>query len=290
MGPSPRRANARRCSRRRSRPASAIIRPFSLWSGPARRVVRRWFPRCFKRKDRPDTKSLCEAPMTVALKGSLLLAGAGKMGGALLAGWLERGLEQQRVIVQDPDPPPEVKQLLAKQGMLARPAVADLAEPPAVIVVAVKPQIMDDVLPDLAKLVGRDTLVLSIAAGRTIRSLESHLPAGTAVVRSIPNTPAAIGLGITVCCANAQVTADQRRLSDALLSAVGEVGWVEDEGLIDAVTAVSGSGPAYVFLLAECLAEAGKAAGLDEGLAQRLANATVAGAGELLRQSGVEAG
>jgi pyrroline-5-carboxylate reductase len=226
--------------------------------------------------------------MTVALKGSLLLAGAGKMGGALLASWLGRGLDPQRVLVQDPGPAPEVGELLAKHGMLARPAVTGLAEPPAVIVVAVKPQVMDDVLRPLARAVGPDTLLLSIAAGRTIRSLAAHLPVGTAVVRSMPNTPAAIGLGITVCCANAHVTADQRALCDALLSAVGEVVWVADEGLIDAATAVSGSGPAYVFLLAECLAEAGKAAGLEEGLAKRLANATVSGAGALLRGSGVE--
>jgi pyrroline-5-carboxylate reductase len=226
--------------------------------------------------------------MSVALQGSLVLAGAGKMGGALLAGWLERGLDPNRVLVQDPAPLPEVVALLARHGMRTRPSIAGLAEPPAVMVMAVKPQVMEDVFPPLAGLAGPETLVLSIAAGRTIRSFEAHLPAGTAVVRSIPNTPAAIGRGITVCCANRHVTADQRALCDELLSAVGEVGWVEDEGLIDAVTAVSGSGPAYVFLLAECLAEAGKAAGLNEGLAQRLANATVAGAGELLRQSGVE--
>jgi pyrroline-5-carboxylate reductase len=226
--------------------------------------------------------------MTVALKGSLLLAGAGKMGGALLAGWLQRGLDPRCVLVQDPAPPPEVKELLAKHGMPAHQAVTDLCEPPAVIVMAVKPQVMDDVLPPLTRLVGPDTLLLSIAAGRTIRTLEAHLPAGTAVIRSMPNTPAAIGLGVTVCCANAHVTADQRALCDALLSAIGGVGWVTDEGLIDAATAVSGSGPAYVFLLAECLAEAGKAAGLEDALARRLANATVSGAGALLRQSGLE--
>jgi pyrroline-5-carboxylate reductase len=227
--------------------------------------------------------------MTIELKGPLLLAGAGKMGGALLAGWLERGLDRQRVIVQDPDPPPEVRRLLAQHGMLAHPAVAELAEWPAVIVIAVKPQLMDEVLPPVARLVGPNTLLLSIAAGRTVRNLEAHLPAGTAVIRSIPNTPAAIGLGITVCCANAHVTPDQRQLSDALLSAVGDVAWVVDESEIDAATAISGSGPAYVFLFAECLAEAGKAAGLEQALATRLANATVSGAGALLQQSGLEA-
>jgi pyrroline-5-carboxylate reductase len=226
--------------------------------------------------------------MSIALQGSLLLAGAGKMGGALLTGWLARGLNPTQILVQDPDPPPEVKALLSRHGMVAQPSIAGLAEPPAVIVVAVKPQVMGDVFPRLARLAGSGTLVLSIAAGRTIRSFEAHLPAGTAVVRSIPNTPAAIGCGITVCCANAHVKEAQRTLCDALLSAVGEVDWVVEEGLIDAATAVSGSGPAYVFLLAECLAEAGKAAGLEEALAKKLANATVSGAGELLRQSGVE--
>jgi pyrroline-5-carboxylate reductase len=191
-------------------------------------------------------------------------------------------------VVQDPDPSPEVKPLLSRHGMAAQPSIAGLAEPPAVIVVAVKPQVMEDVFPPLARLAGSGTLVLSIAAGRTIRSFEAHLPAGTAVVRSMPNTPAAIGRGITVCCANAHVKEAQRTLCNALLSAVGEVGWVAEEGLIDAATAVSGSGPAYVFLLAECLAEAGKAAGLEEALAKKLASATVSGAGELLRQSGGE--
>jgi pyrroline-5-carboxylate reductase len=227
--------------------------------------------------------------MTVPLKGSLLLVGAGRMGGALLSRWLERGLDRQRILVQDPDPAPEVRQLLAKHGLLAYPAVAELAEPPAVIVVAVKPQVMDDVLSALARLVGPYTVLISIAAGRTIRSLEAGLPAGTAVVRAMPNTPAAIGLGITVCCANAHVTEDQQGLCDALLSVVGEVAWVADESQVDAATAISGSGPAYVFLFAECLAEAGKAAGLEKALATRLANATVSGSGALLRQSGLEA-
>src|SRR5690606_1118361 len=170
-------------------------------------------------------------------------------------------------------------------GIEMRQPGAPLPEPPAVILVAVKPQIMDQVFPELATQAGPETLVLSIAAGKTIASFEAHLPAGTAVVRSIPNTPAAIGRGITVCCANAHVSAAQRETCQALLSAIGEVGWVGDEGLIDAATAVSGSGPAYVFLLAECLAEAGRAVGLDAELAKRLANATVSGAGELLRQS-----
>ena len=226
--------------------------------------------------------------MTLSLKGKLLLAGAGKMGGAMLAGWLGRGLAPSQIIVQDPAPPRESAELISRHGIEVRQPGAALAEPPAVILVAVKPQIMDQVFPELATQAGPETLVMSIAAGKTIASFEAHLPSGTAVVRSIPNTPAAIGRGITVCCANTHVSADQREACQSLLSAIGEVGWVEHEGLIDAATAVSGSGPAYVFLLAECLAEAGRAVGLDAELSKRLANATVSGAGELLRQSGLE--
>ncbi len=124
---------------------------------------------------------------------------------------------------------------------------------------------MDAAFPPLAKVAGPGTLVLSIAAGRTIASFEKHLAPGAAVVRAMPNTPAAVGRGITVCVANPAVTPEQRRLCEELMSAVGDVAWVEDEGLMDAVTAVSGSGPAYVFLLAECLEKAGRAAGLDRG-------------------------
>ncbi len=226
--------------------------------------------------------------MTLSLDGTLLLAGAGKMGGAMLSGWLDRGLDPRQIIVQDPGPPPEVAAVIAKHGITCT-QVAALDKPPAVILAAVKPQVMDQVFPPLGKLAGPETVVLSIAAGKTISSFEKHLPEGAAVVRAMPNTPAAIGRGITVCCPNARVTAAQRETCQSLLSAVGEVGWVDDEKLMDAVTAVSGSGPAYVFLLAECLAEAGRAVGLDAELSKKLANATVSGAGELLRQSGIEA-
>jgi pyrroline-5-carboxylate reductase len=227
--------------------------------------------------------------MTLDLDGLLLLAGAGKMGGALLSGWLDRGLDPSLVVIQDPGPPPEVAALLAKHGISHHATIDHLARPPAVLLAAVKPQAMDAVFPPLARLAGPETLVLSIAAGRTIASFETSLPAATAVVRAMPNTPAAIGRGITGVCPNAHVTARQRALAEALLSAVGEVVWVEDEAHIDAVTAVSGSGPAYVFLVTECLAEAGRMAGLDAALAQRLARATVAGAGELLHRSDLPA-
>jgi len=223
--------------------------------------------------------------MTLKIDGTLLLAGAGNMGSALLAGWLQEGLAPAQIIVQDPGPPPRASELLTKHGLVARAAITSLPEPPAVIVTAVKPQVMDEVLPHLAKLAGKATVVLSIAAGRTIAGFEKHLPKGTAVVRSMPNTPAAIGRGITVGVPNAHVTPAQRAACDALLRAVGEVAWVDDEGLIDAVTAVSGSGPAYVFYLVECLADAAVKAGLAPALAQQLARATVAGSGELLRRS-----
>lgn len=223
--------------------------------------------------------------MALKLNGELVLVGAGNMGGALLAGWLERGLPAGQILVQDPAPPPRIAALLAKHGVRVEAGLAAPARPPAVLLMAVKPQIMDEVFPPLAKMVGADTVVLSVAAGRTIRSFERHLPPGRAVVRSIPNTPAAVGRGITVATANAHVSDAQRRLCQDLLSAVGETAWVDDEALIDPVTAVSGSGPAYVFYLTECLAEAGIKSGLDPDLAHKLARWTVAGAGELLHRS-----
>jgi pyrroline-5-carboxylate reductase len=221
----------------------------------------------------------------LVLDGVLVLAGAGKMGGALLSGWLARGLDPARIVVQDPAPPPEVRALLEAHGIEARSALDPGLPPPAVLVIAVKPQAMDAVFLPLARLAGPNTLVVSIAAGRSIAGFERHLAPGIAVVRAMPNTPAAVGRGITVCVANAHVTPAQKNLCDALLGAVGEVAWIEDEATMDAVTAVSGSGPAYVFLLTECLAEAGIAAGLSEVLARQLARATVSGSGELLRRS-----
>ncbi len=224
--------------------------------------------------------------MKELLNGRLVLAGAGKMGGAMLTGWLSGGLPPAQVAVQDPGPPPEIAELLAAHGIEVHGALDGVLEaPPAVIVMAVKPQVMDEVFPPIAKQAGPDTLVLSIAAGKTLASFERHLPAGTAVVRTIPNTPAAIGRGITVCVGNDHVAAEQRQICDQLLAAIGAVGWVEEEDLIDVATAVSGSGPAYVFLLAECLAEAGVDAGLEPELSRRLADATVSGAGELLHRS-----
>jgi pyrroline-5-carboxylate reductase len=227
--------------------------------------------------------------MSLELDGPLLIAGAGKMGSALLEGLLARGLDPALVAVQDPAPPADAAAVLARHGIAPSPVVSSLPRPPSVILAAVKPQLMETVFPPLARLAGPRTLVLSIAAGKTLASFESHLAPGSAVVRAMPNTPAAIGRGMTVCVANRHVTPAQRALAGELMSAVGEVSWIDDEALMDAVTAVSGSGPAYVFLLAECLAEAGRAAGLDADFAARLARATVAGSGELLARSDLPA-
>ena len=226
--------------------------------------------------------------MKLEIDGPLLLVGAGKMGGALLSGWMARGLDPARVIVVDPATPPEVKAIIDRHRIRHEPAAPKLDATPGVLLMAVKPQMMDAVFAPLAAMAGPHTVVVSIAAGRTIASFEKHLARGVAVIRTMPNTPAAIGRGITVCTGNAAAGQRERALCEALLSAVGEVGWVEDEALIDAVTAVSGSGPAYVFLLVEAMAAAGVKAGLDPELSMRLARATVSGSGELLRQSDLE--
>jgi pyrroline-5-carboxylate reductase len=223
--------------------------------------------------------------MPIELSGPILILGAGKMGGALAAGLLARGLDAKHLLIQDPCPPPESAELIRTHNLSAAASFNDLEVAPSVILAAVKPQVMDEVFASVAGLAGPATLTLSIAAGRTIASFEQYLPEGSAVVRAMPNTPAAIGHGMTVCCANTATRSEQRDLATALMSAVGDVAWVEDEGLMNAVTAVSGSGPAYVFHLAECMAEAGVAAGLEAGLAAQLARSTVAGAGALLAHS-----
>jgi pyrroline-5-carboxylate reductase len=219
--------------------------------------------------------------------GSLLLVGAGKMGSALLEGWLALGLDRKKIAVLEPQAGKELT-ALAAGGLRLNPS-ADAVGQASAIVLAVKPQTAPAVMPALVPFVGASTVTLSIMAGPTLRFLEQALPRGSAVVRAMPNTPAAIGRGITVAVANARVSAPQRELVHALLSAVGVVEWVTDEALMDAVTAVSGSGPAYVFLLAEAMARAGAAAGLPADLAARLARVTVAGAGELLHRSPLDA-
>jgi len=222
-----------------------------------------------------------------SLHGTILLVGAGKMGGALIGGWLARGLDPSKVAVIDPAPPPEVLKLLSERKIVRDPDPKSFS--PDAIVLAVKPQSAVEIIPKIAAFVKPKTVVVSIMAGRTIASLEQALPAFAAVVRGMPNTPASIGRGITVAFANKRVDGMSRALANDLLSAVGVVEWIDDERLIDAVTAVSGSGPAYVFLLTECIAKAGVNAGLPANLAMKLAHETVAGSGELLHQSGLDA-
>ncbi|MDJ1016571.1 MAG: pyrroline-5-carboxylate reductase [Paracoccaceae bacterium] len=208
----------------------------------------------------------------------LVLLGCGKMGGAMLEGWLSNGLEPSAVHVIDPMP----SDWLRAQGVEIN---GDLPVDPAVVLLAVKPQMMTQALPQVAHLGNRSTVFLSIAAGTTIASMETALGAHSPIIRAMPNTPAAVGQGITALIGNAHVSESRLALAETLLSAVGQTVRLEDEGQMDAVTAVSGSGPAYVFHLIEALAAAGETEGLSPGLAMQLAKATVAGAGALAMQA-----
>ncbi|NQU62353.1 MAG: pyrroline-5-carboxylate reductase [Rhodospirillales bacterium] len=217
---------------------------------------------------------------------TLLLVGGGKMGAALLGGWIDRGYDAAAITVVELFA--ETAKNIAKQYGVTVVGSADalaVGLEPATVVFAVKPQSMDDTVPAYASFAGGDTVFLSIAAGKTIAYFEGNLGPGAAIVRAMSNTPAAVGRGISVACANGRTAQDQKNRCHELLEAVGEVAWIDDEGLMDAVTAVSGSGPAYVFLLAECLAQAGIEAGLAPDLSERLARATVAGSGEMLHQA-----
>jgi pyrroline-5-carboxylate reductase len=224
------------------------------------------------------------------LAGPLLVVGGGKMGGALLAGWLAAGLAPSDAYIVEPDAA-RAEALRRAHGVTAVAAAASLPQGlrPRALLLAVKPQMMAAALPDYRDRLDAETLILSIAAGKPIGAFEAAFGADRAIVRAMPNTPAAIGRGASVLCANARVTEAQRSLATALLAAVGEVHWVEDEDLLHAVTAMSGGGPAYVFLLIEALAAAGAKLGLPAGLAMRLARTTVAGSGELARLSGAAA-
>ena len=214
---------------------------------------------------------------------SILLVGLGKMGGAMLAGWRERGLAPSFAV--DPmlplSPGPEVTVVADAQAIPA-------GFSPAAIVLAVKPQNAADTLPLYARF-GGSAVFLSIMAGRTLAGIRTLLGERTAVVRAMPNTPAAVRQGITVACPGPGVTMAQRGLCDALLGAIGKVAWVEDEGLLDPVTAVSGSGPAYVFLLTELMEQAAIEQGIPADLARILARETVSGSGALMASSAEDA-
>lgn len=208
----------------------------------------------------------------------LVLLGCGKMGSALLEGWLSQGVPPDAVRVIEPHP----SDWLRATGVHLN---TDLPADPAIVLLAVKPQMMGAALPQVTALGNGTTLFLSIAAGTTIASFEAAFGAATPIIRAMPNTPAAVGRGITAIIGNARTDETDLRLAEALLSAVGEVVRLEHEGQMDAVTAVSGSGPAYVFHLIEALAAAGEAEGLPAALAMQLARATVCGAGELAHRS-----
>jgi pyrroline-5-carboxylate reductase len=229
-----------------------------------------------------STSSPPQSDATARWTGRIALVGAGKMGGAMLDTWIEFGLDPARIAVIEPQPSASVT-ALARRGVLLNPAPATLR--PEAVIIAVKPQSAAEAAATVAPLLSPATVVISIMAGRTLAFLGAALPPATAIVRAMPNLPATIGRGITVAVPNAAVSPAQREIANALLATIGAVEWIADEGLMDAVTAVSGSGPAYVFLLAETLARAGVAAGLPEGLAGQLARETVAGSGELLGQS-----
>ena len=219
-------------------------------------------------------------PLT--LPGPLLLVGAGKMGGAMMQGWLRLGLDPALIYVVDPQPTPELKAELDKRRIPLNPSAMPA---PRFVLLAVKPQIMSGALKAISMHVEKNTLVISILAGATLGALDAGLPARTPIIRAMPNTPAAIGRGFTVLVPNAEVVPEQKIVAGQLMEAIGEVAWIGDEDLMDAVTAVSGSGPAYVFYLAEALARAGVKAGLPADLAARLARGTVSGSGELMHRS-----
>ncbi|MEO1292931.1 MAG: pyrroline-5-carboxylate reductase [Pseudomonadota bacterium] len=213
---------------------------------------------------------------------AIVLLGCGKMGSAMLEGWLASGVSPGQVHVLDPQPSDWLDER-AVEGLRLNKGLAEVDA--AVVILAVKPQMMDGALPAVAGLTAAKPLFLSIAAGKTLTYFADHLGQDAAIVRSMPNTPAAVGRGITALIANAHVDNPQIQLAEVLLAAIGETAWLETEDQIDAVTGVSGSGPAYVFHLVEALAAAGEAEGLAPELALRLARATVAGAGELLHRS-----
>lgn len=218
--------------------------------------------------------------------GPILLVGCGKMGEALLSGWLDRGIAPSVVTVIEPT---EANAAVAgNRGATTLPSLdglpADYA--PRIVVFAVKPQVMPSVVPPYSRFVSPDTVFLSIAAGKALAFFEDHLGADAAMIRAMPNTPAAIGRGVTVLCANAATTVSDHGLAESLMAAAGDVAWIEDEALMDAVTAVSGSGPAYVFYMIECLTAAGVTAGLPADLSAQLARATVEGAAALSHEDG----
>lgn len=211
----------------------------------------------------------------------LLIFGAGKMGGAMLQGALRAGWPAAMIEVIDPHPSDALRAEAAKAGFVLNPAKPSTAK---LVLLAIKPQMLDSAAATLGSCVTAETVLVSILAGKSIADLKARLPALQKLVRAMPNTPAAIGRGITGAYATATLDENEKGSVKTLLATTGRVEWIEAESLIDAVTAVSGSGPAYVFHLVEALAKAGEDVGLPADLAMRLARATIEGAGELLFQ------
>jgi pyrroline-5-carboxylate reductase len=205
------------------------------------------------------------------------------MGEALLRGWLAAGLEPTRVAILEPAPSPSIKEFAARLAIPLNP-VRGALKAPDVLFLAIKPQTLEAAAPDLAPLAGAETLVVSILAGKRIADLTARLPNARAFARVMPNTPAAVGRGASAGFVSPAASARQRAWAQSLMGAVGVFEWVADEALIDSVTALSGSGPAYVFALVEAMAEAGEKLGLSAALAMKLARATVEGAGELMHR------
>jgi pyrroline-5-carboxylate reductase len=206
------------------------------------------------------------------------------MGAAMLEGWLRVGMNPAGTTILDPHPSAEIQGLCAKQQIPLNPALRDI-EPPKVVVLAIKPQMLDAAAKVIGRLVTQDTLVVSILAGKSIADLKRGIPGARALVRAMPNLAASVRRSATAAVATAETTDAQKALAHELLSSIGTVEWLASEALMDAVTAVSGSGPAYFFYLAECLAHAGTTAGLPQELSAHLARATLIGVGELLAQT-----
>ena len=219
-----------------------------------------------------------------AVPTSLVLFGAGKMGGAMLEGWIAVGMNTVATTVLDPQPSLEVQTLCGKKKIPLNPPLRDVS-PPKAIVLAIKPQMLAAAAQVINRLVAPDTLVVSILAGKRLADLQRQIPQAKAIVRAMPNLAASVRQSATAAIATKETSEAQRKLAHELLSSIGTVEWLETEDLIDAVTAISGSGPAYFFYLAECLAHAGTSLGLPQELSAHLARATMIGAGELLAQS-----
>lgn len=220
------------------------------------------------------------------IQGPVLLVGCGKMGGAMLRGWLSGGLAADDAYGIDPQG--GCRESFSSLGahMFADASSLPAGLMPKALILAVKPQMMDEVLPHLRDRIGADTVVISIAAGTMIASIEAAFPAGTSVIRVMPNTPAAIGRGVSVICANPHATEAQKQLATRLSEVVGAVHWIDDEDHMHAVTGLSGSGPAYVFHMIEAMTAAGIKSGLPEALSAQLARDTIAGAGALAFETG----